>query len=130
MPGPDEWNPAQIVNDLTTDVIRARRLIRWLSLTYGENVPVFHGQYREELSETYLTALDQDDGDPAFAYAAEVAMSRPDPDGDFGTPPGQGAYAEHDRLMADRGEVHIGTMEFRRVAPRRHRHARRRWWRR
>lgn len=106
MPGPvDE---SAYIDRLLTSVVQGesreqamRRLIRWLSLPYGDNLPIFHGVDNDALRQTYIEALAEDDGDQGFAYAAEVAMSRPDPHGEFGTPPGTGAYAMHDELMRD-----------------------------
>lgn len=67
------------IADRDLQLAAQRRLIRWLSLTYGENLPIFHGPARAELTQTYLDALAEDDGDPAFFVAAQTATARPEP---------------------------------------------------
>ncbi len=56
-----------------------RRLVRWLSLPYGENTPIFHGPDREALEATYRDAVTEDDGDPAYWAAAQQFLQRPPP---------------------------------------------------
>lgn len=91
---------ATTITQQNEQLIRQRRLVRWLSLPYGTNLPVFHGQYKEELADDYQDALSQDDGDQAFAYQAEQLTSTTVAP-EFETPPGTGAYAEHERRMND-----------------------------
>ena len=77
--GRDSFDQVGQIVALEQQAREYRRLIRWLSLTYGTNLPIFHGPDKQALIDTYCQALDEDDGDPAFWYAAKVATSRPEP---------------------------------------------------
>ena len=55
------------------------RLIRWLSLPYGTNVPIFHGEHSDELRATYLSVICGAFNDPALVTAAGEWASRPEP---------------------------------------------------
>jgi hypothetical protein len=91
----DDNNLNYIVH-LEAEAAVYRRLVRWLSLTYGTNLPKFHGAHKAELEGAYIAALFEDDGDQSFAYQADQATAKPDPEGPFATPPGMGANAIDD----------------------------------
>lgn len=85
-----DWVAADQVRRLT-------RLIRWLSLTYGTNVPIFHGEGKDELTATYLAAVAVVDDDVAFAVATDWANSRPTPSApvDWGDQPAEHVLIDH-----------------------------------
>lgn len=91
---------AEMIVLLQAEVTRYRRLIRWLSLPYGRNLPIFHGPDATALADTYQDALAEDDGDPAYWVATQAALETADPDGPHGTPRGLGA-----RGITDGSEV-------------------------
>ena len=39
------------------EIGRLVELVRWLALTYGDNLPIFHGAHKDELRATYLAAV-------------------------------------------------------------------------
>lgn len=78
-----------------------RRLIRWLSLAYGENIPIFHGPDRASLEDCYTEALAEDDGDVAFYVAGQTAVSRPEP----APPQDWGAVAVETVTVDERGNT-------------------------
>ena len=64
------------------EVASLQRLVRWLAIPYGTNMPGFHGEHKGELQDAYLAALRVSDPDLALEVARSWVIARPEPSPD------------------------------------------------
>jgi hypothetical protein len=99
---------SQRVIDQERDLAEHRRLIRWLSLPYGDNVPIFHAadpSTKRNLEATYREALEEDDGDADFWQAAENVHTRQRPTEHFAHPAASETPADEYVQIDDKGNT-------------------------